>query len=339
MKLKYIFLFVFLGFANLTIAQQKDITLEEIWSGAFITQGMDVLHSMNNGEQYTVLNGSSVDKYDYKTLQKVETIVTADNLSEIESFSSYSFSDDESKLILATEVEPVFRRSSLGIYFVYDIASKKTIKISGNKIQEPTFSPNGKKVAYVYENNVYVKDLQSGTAIQITTDGVKNKIINGVTDWVYEEEFSFVRAFEWNAASDHIAFIRFDETDVPEFSMDVYGSKLYPKQHVFKYPKAGELNAEVSLHLYSLDSGKTSKVNLSNYTDFYIPRIKWTNDPVVLSVQVINRHQNELDLIMYNAATNQKSVVLKEKDNAYVDVTDNLTFLADNSFICQKTWK
>jgi len=333
MKLKYVFLFVFLGLINLTTAQQKEITLQEIWSGTFSTSGMDVLHSMNNGQQYTVLNSSSVDKYDYRTLQKVETIVSASDLSEISSFSSYEFSADESKLMLATAVEPVFRRSTLGIYYVYDIASKTATKISDDKIQEPTFSPDGKKVAYVYENNIYIKDLASGAFTQVTTDGVKNKIINGVTDWVYEEEFGFVRAFEWNAASDHIAFIRFDETDVPEFSMDVYGTKLYPQQHVFKYPKAGEKNADVSLHLYSLSSGKTSTVELNNYTDFYIPRIKWTNDPAVLSAQVINRHQNALDLIMYNAKTNQKSVVLKETDKAYVDVTENLTFLADNSFI------
>jgi dipeptidyl-peptidase-4 len=335
MKIRYTFLFLFLGFVSLTTAQQKEITLQEIWTGAFRTSGMDVLHSMNNGQQYTVFNWreTSVDKYDYKTLQKVETIVKASDIPEVGKFSSYEFSDDESKMILATKVESVFRRSTLGIFYVYDIASKKVTKISENKIQEPTFSPDGKKVAYVYENNVYVKDLMSGNTKQITTDGVKNKIINGVTDWVYEEEFAFVRAFQWNAASDQIAFIRFDETDVPEFSMDVYGSQLYPDQHVFKYPKAGEKNADVSLHLYSLNADKTSEINLGDYTDFYIPRIKWTNDPVVLSVQVINRHQNELDLIMYNAASNQSTIVLKEIDKAYVDVTDNLTFLEDNSFI------
>jgi len=335
MKIKYIFLFFFLGIANLTLAQEKEITLEEIWSGAFRTSGMDVLHSMNNGQQYTVMNRreGSIDKYDYKTLQKVETIVKASDLPEVGRFSSYEFSDDESKLILATKVEPVFRRSRLGIYYVYDIASKQVVRIANRKIQEPTFSPDASKVAYVFENNIYVKDLTSGETTQITTDGVKNEIINGVTDWVYEEEFGFVRAFQWNAASDHIAFIRFDETDVPEFSMDVYGSELYPQQHEFKYPKAGEKNAEVSLHLYSLKANKTSKIDLGNYTDFYIPRIKWTNDPVVLSVQVINRHQNELDLIMYNAGSNQATVVLKETDKAYVDITDNLTFLDDNSFI------
>ena len=335
MKLKHVFLFMFFIIGQIVTAQQKEITLEEIWGGAFSTNGMYVLHSMNNGQQYTVLNRQegSVDKYDYKTLQKVETIVSASNLPEVGSFSSYSFSENEDKLLLATQVESVFRRSTLGIYFVYDIASKKVIKISDQKIQEPTFSPDGKKVAYVYENNIYVKNLTSGVVKQITTDGEKNKIINGVTDWVYEEEFSFVRAFQWNAASDYIAFIRFDETEVPEFSMDVYGTKLYPQQHVFKYPKAGEANAKVSLHLYNLNKEETSTVDVSNYTDFYIPRIKWTNDPAVLSVQVLNRHQNQLDLIMYNTATRQKSVVIQETDKAYIDITDNLTFLADNSFI------
>ncbi|MEM6718558.1 MAG: S9 family peptidase [Bacteroidota bacterium] len=335
MKIKYVFLFLFLGIANLTLAQEKEITLEEIWTGAFRTSGMDVLHSMNNGQQYTVFNrrAGTVDKYDYKTLEKVETILKASDLPEVGRFSSYEFSADESKLILATKVEPVFRRSRLGVYYVYDIASKQVVRVANRKIQEPTFSPDASKVAYVFENNIYVKDLTSGETTQITTDGVQNKIINGVTDWVYEEEFSFVRAFQWNAASDHIAFIRFDETDVPEFSMDVYGGELYPQQHEFKYPKAGEKNAEVSLHLYSLKTNKTTDINLGNYTDFYIPRIKWTNDPVVLSVQVINRHQNELDLIMYNAADNKSTVVLKETDKAYVDITDNLTFLEDNSFI------
>lgn len=335
MRLKYIFLFVFLGASIFSIAQQKEIKLQEIWDGTFRTRGMEVLHSMNNGEQYTVLNrrAGTVDKYDYETRKKVQTIVSAADLSEINSFSSYSFSNDESKLILSTNVEPVFRRSRLGIYYVYDIASKKVTKIFDKKIQEPTFSPDGKKVAFVYKNNIYVKDLMSGTSIQITKDGVQNKIINGVTDWVYEEEFGFVRAFQWNAESNYIAFIRFDETNVPEFSMDVYGNQLYPQQHVFKYPKAGEKNSDVSLHLYNLNTGKTTAINLGNYTNFYIPRIKWTNDPAILSVQVVNRHQNELDLIMYNVATKQKSIVLKEKDKAYVDVTDNLTFLKDNSFI------
>ena len=293
---------------------------------------------MNNGKHYSVINyengSTAIDVYDYKTLSKVETLVRSSDLAGISNFSDYTFSKDESKIVLATEVESIFRRSTLGIFYVYDTKNKSLVKISEEKIQEPTLSPDGKKVAYGLHNNLFVKDFESNQTIQFTFDGEKNKIINGITDWVYEEEFSFVRAFEWNADGTHIAFIRFDETEVPEFSMDMYGTGLYPDQSVFKYPKAGEANALVSLHIYDLKSKKVNDVKVSkSYADFYIPRIKWTNDANILSAQYTNRHQNELDLWMINANDMTSKLVLAEKDKAYVDVTDNLTFLKDNSFI------
>jgi len=295
---------------------------------------------MNNGQQYSVLNfdratrSTSIDLYDYKTLSKVKTIASSKTMDAIPYFSNYIFSEDERKVILETNTEPIYRHSVLGHYYVYDVNSESLEMISEDKIQEPTFSPDGTKVAYGHNNNVFIKDLLSGITKQITFDGEKNKIINGITDWVYEEEFAFVRAFEWNASSDTIAFIRFDETQVPEFSMDIYGTDLYQTQEVFKYPKAGEKNAIVSLHFYDLNSENTSTVSLSKkYQDFYIPRIKWTNDPNILSAQFLNRHQNTLDLWMINPRSNQSNLVLSEHDEAYVDVTDNLTFLQDNSFI------
>lgn len=322
-------------------AQTKDITLEDIWKdGSFRTERMDALHSMANGQQYSVLNfdresrSTSIDIYDYKTLKKEETIVSSANLEEIPYFTDYTFSKDEQLVILATNEKAIYRRSALGNYYVYNVKEGSLNLISEDKIQEPTFSPDGKKVAFAKENNLYVKDLNSGKITQITSDGEKNKIINGITDWVYEEEFGFVRAFDWNADSNKIAFIRFDETNVPEFSMDVYGSELYQTQQVFKYPKAGEANSLVSLHFYDLSSDETKTVKVDKaYEDFYIPRIKWTNNPDVLSAQYMNRHQNELDLWMINAKANTSNLVLAEKDKAYVDVTDNLTFLDDNSFI------
>jgi dipeptidyl-peptidase-4 len=331
-------LFVCFLVTVLASAQNKEITLDAIWNGTFRTEGMQSLHSMNNGKHYAVLNfeqgSTAIDVYDYKTLSKVETLVSSSNLDAIKYFSDYSFSKDESKIILATEVEPIFRRSTLGIFYVYDIKTKTLVKIADEKIQEPTLSPDGKKVAYGYHNNLYIKDFETNQTIQITFDGEKNKIINGITDWVYEEEFAFVRAFEWNADGTYLAFIRFDETEVPEFSMDVYGQGLYPEQEVFKYPKAGEANALVSLHIYDLNSKKINDVQLSKpYSDFYIPRIEWTNDANVLSAQYSNRHQNELDLWMINANNMSSKLVLAETDKAYIDVTDNLTFLKDNSFI------
>ena len=339
MKTPFIFLFSCLFLFTAT-SQTDSFSLNQIWDGSFRTQGLTALHSMKNGQQYSVLNfdrstgSTSIDLYDYITFSKVKVIATSKTMEAIPYFTNYTFSANESKLILETNTESIFRYSVLGNYYVYDIYLEKLDLISEHKIQEPTFSPDGTKVAYGLNNNLYIKDLISGDTKQITFDGEKNRIINGITDWVYEEEFAFVRAFEWNASSDRIAFIRFDETEVPEFSMDVYGVDLYQTQNVFKYPKAGEKNAIVSLHFYDLNTDKTATVPLSNsYNDFYIPRIKWTNDANVLSAQYMNRHQNKLDLWLINPETEDANLVLSETDDAYVDVTDNLTFLEDNSFL------
>ncbi|TYB78096.1 S9 family peptidase [Bizionia saleffrena] len=340
MKLYKIFALTCFLVTSLMSAQNKEISLEEIWGGTFRTQGMDALHSLKNGKQYSVLNvdrGSgttTIDIYDYSTLEKTKTLVSSAGIKGLRYFSDYTFSANENKVLLATNEESIFRRSTLGNYHVFNTVTEDVIEIAEEKIQEPTFSPDGSKVAYGRDNNIYVKDLESGKTTQITFDGVKNKIINGITDWVYEEEFGFVRAFEWNADSNKIAYIRFDETLVPEFSMDVYGNNLYQTQTVFKYPKAGEANAIVSLHIHNLESNNMRAVTLDKkYSDFYIPRIKWTNDADVLSAQFMNRHQNELDLWMIDAEKNTAFIAIAEKDKAYIDVTNNLTFLKDDSFI------
>ena len=337
MRFLYFLLICSLSVNSIVSAQEKQVTVEDIYTDQFQTQGMDVLRSMNNGKQYTVLNKDpyrglvSVDRYDYNTLEKVGTIISTGDVEGLEDFSSYSFSKDETKLLLATEVESIFRRSTLGIFYVYDIASKELVKINEAKIQEPTLSPDGNKVAYVKDNNLFLMDFVNGETQQITKDGVRNKIINGVTDWVYEEEFSFVRAFEWNSDGSIIAFLRFDETNVPEFSMDVYGTDKYPSQHVFKYPKAGEENAIVSLHTYDMESGQLTNIDLGDA--YYVPRIKFMNDKSSLSVQTMNRHQNHLKFHLVDMKTGTVSLLLEEKDKAYVDIHDNLTFLADDSFI------
>ncbi|MEP2936016.1 MAG: S9 family peptidase [Gilvibacter sp.] len=324
---------------TVAIAQKKQISLEEIWQGEFRTEFMDRLQSLNNGKEYVVLNydrkerASTVDVYDYATSNKVRTLVSTDDLEDIDYIISYTLSEDESKMLLATELAAIYRRSTLGEYFVYDLNNKSLTKVSDDRIQEPTFSPDGSKMAYGFENNLYVKDLVSGQTQQITSDGKKNAIINGITDWVYEEEFGFVRAFDWSADGKTIGFIRFDETNVPEFSMDVYGKKLYQTQQVFKYPKAGEANAKVSLHLYDLASKNTKEVDVSGYNSYYIPRLEWTSDANVLSVQLTNRKQNTVDLVFVNAKDASSKLILQDKDDAYVDITDNLTFLKNNSFI------
>ncbi|MCU0349262.1 MAG: S9 family peptidase [Flavobacterium sp.] len=334
---QYLLLFVLLIATN-SRAQEK-ITLDEIWGGAFRTRGMDELNAMKNTNQYTVLNfdrasrSSQIDLYDFATLEKVNTLLSSKDFPQLQGIDSYTFNKKENQILIANNSEQIFRHSAVSDYFLYDITSKSLTKIADYKIQEPTFSPDGTKIAFAYQNNLYVYEIASKKTQQITTDGKKNSIINGITDWVYEEEFGFVRAFDWNAAGTKLAYIKFDESQVPEFSMDLYNRGLYPAQEVFKYPKAGEKNAVVSLHLFDLASNKTQTVNLSNYNDFYIARIQWTNDANVLSAQVLNRHQNNLDLLFIDGNTATSKVVLNEKDKAYVDVTDNLTFLKDNSFI------
>ncbi|MFT4669577.1 MAG: dipeptidyl-peptidase-4, partial [Ulvibacter sp.] len=332
-------LVLFLTVITSLSAQQKDITLEEIWSGTFRTNGLDVLRSLKNGKEYSVLNydrntkTSTVDVFNYKSGDKVRTLVTSNDLAGITRISSYEFSKDESKLLLATNLDQIYRRSELGTYYVYEIKSKTLTLVSENKIQEPTFNNDGSKIAFGFDNNLFVKNLQTDNTKQITDDGKKNSIINGITDWVYEEEFAFVRAFDWNKDGTKIAYIRFDETKVPEFSMDVYGKELYQTQQVFKYPKAGEANADVSLHIYDLDSEEIANVDVSGYNSYYIPRIKWTNNSDILSAQLTNRHQNVVDLVFVDTKKNTTTLILKETDKAYVDITDNLTFLNDNSFI------
>ncbi|WP_130733437.1 S9 family peptidase [Flavobacterium sp. J27] len=338
MTLKKITLFLFLVSCSSIVAQQK-ITLEEIWSGAFRTKGMDELNAMKNTNQYTVLNfdratrSMQIDLYDFATLEKVKTLINTKDFKELSMIDNYTFDKSESKILLATNSSPIFRHSFTADYYIYDITTKSLSKFTNNSIQEPTFSSDGSKIAYAFENNLYVYDIASKTNLQITQDGKKNSIINGITDWVYEEEFAFVKAFDWNKTGDKIAFIRFDETEVPEFSMDLYNEGLYPSQYVFKYPKAGEKNAIVSLHIYDLKTNASTTINLGNYANFYIPRIKWTNEANVLSAQVMNRHQNNLDLHFIDATSGKTTVVLNEKDKAYIDITDNLTFLSDNSFI------
>ncbi|MDZ4149066.1 MAG: S9 family peptidase [Flavobacteriaceae bacterium] len=332
------FLF-FLIVPTLLFSQQKDISLEEIWSGTFRTQSLQSLNSLNDGQHYTVLEydrvarASKIVVNDYLTGNQTKVLIDGKDYPEVKAFEDYTFSKDEKKLLLSTESESIYRRSSKGIFWVFDTDLQKLFQVSDKPIQEATFSPDGSRVAYVFENNLFVKEIGTGKIIQITTDGQKNNIINGLTDWVYEEELSFVRAFDWNQTGDKIAFIRFDESDVPEFSMSVFGKALYPQVETFKYPKAGEKNSEVSLHIYNLNNQKTAQVDLSDYHDFYIARIGWTKEDNTLATLILNRHQNQIDLLFVDGNTAEKKLILKEIDKAYVEQPEMPPFLEDNSFI------
>lgn len=322
-----------------TIQAQKQIEVAQIWNGTFRTNQLNALNTLHTKNQYSVLDYNrntktfTIDAFDFTTLEKVQTLFSTADFPEINEISDYSINKTDDKILIATNSTPIYRHSFTSVYYLFDIASKSLIKISDNPIQEPLLNKNGSKIAYAFENNLYVFDVASKKTTQITKDGKKNAIINGITDWVYEEEFAFVRAFDWNADGTKLAYIKFDESDVPVFSMDIYGEDLYPQQQVFKYPKAGENNSKVSLHLYDVSKASTQNVALNAETAYYIPRIKFTNNANVLSVQTLNRHQNQLNLLFVDANSGKTSTILTEKDKAYVDITDNLTFLNDNSFI------
>ncbi len=324
-----------LSFSPALQAQEaRKITVEEINNGTFRTQGLEALRSLKNGQQYTVLNRaggkSRIERYAYEDMKSLGVLVES-GTDGIPAFTTYAFSQDEQKVLLGSDIRRIYRRSTEGVYHVYDLNSRVLVPVSEQTVQSPLLSPDGSRVAYVFKNNLYVLDLRNRETTQLTRDGKDREIINGRTDWVYEEEFAFVRAFEWNSDGSRLAYLRFDESEVPEFSMDVYGQELYPVPYTFKYPKAGEKNSEVSLHIHDLNSGQKKTIELEQ--SYYIPRIRWMNHPEHLSVQTLNRHQNDLRLYAVHAKTGVVKELLRETDEAYVDVDDDLTFLKDDHFI------
>lgn len=335
-SLKHTFFFVLA--CTMIVKSQTKLTNEAIWNWEFTPKTLASIHPLKSQSAYTVIKvdytarQAKVVLYDFATAQELAVLVDSATSPQIPFFTSYTFSEDEQKIILGTEVESIYRRSKRAIYYVHNLQNKKTSLLFGEPVQEPQFSPDGTKVAFVYARNLYIKDLQKNTIEQLTTDGSKH-IINGLTDWVYEEEFGIVRAFDWNANGTAIAFMRFDETDVPEFSMDIYGQDLYPFPYTFKYPKAGEKNAAISLFLYHLEDQQTTSIELGDEVPYYIPRFAFTPDENRLTVQTMNRLQNHLKLWAYDIEQKEAKVLLEEHSSTYVDIHDNLRFLPQGAFL------
>ena len=312
-------------------AQNKAVNLEDIWKNySFYPEYIWNLESMNNGAYYTQVdrgdNGSKLNKYSYRTGKRFSTIADSEKLGI--AVGDYTFSEDEKKVLFATETESIYRYSSRSIFYVYDIKGRKLTKLLDDKVMYATFSPDGNQVAYVKDNNLFLKDLTSMQETQITNDGANNQIINGASDWVYEEEFGLVRAFFWSPDGSKISFYRFDESEVKKFSMDLFQGSLYPSKYEFKYPKAGEDNSEISIHIYDIKQQSTKKIDvLLDYE--YLPRMGWTKDANNLYVFRMNRHQNHLDFLLVDANTAKSRVLFTETDKYYLDVHDNTTFLND----------
>lgn len=333
--------------SDLLAQQKKEITLEDIWmKNTFAVKKVNGIRSMKDGEHYTTLSENALEqfivKYEYKTGNAVDTILKSSWMKPLTEIEDYQFSSDETKILIASESERIYRHSTKENYFLYDIRSKTTTFISQNgKQMYAEFSPDGNKIGFVRENNLYVYDIPSAKETAVTTDGKWNCIINGATDWVYEEEFSFDKAWQWSPDGNHIAYYRFDESNVKEFNLIKYGA-LYPTDYKFKYPKAGEENSKVTIFTYDVKAGNKIKIDLGNDCE-YIPRIKWTNPgnqlvdiPLVpqLFIQRMNRLQNKLELLLANSSTGKAKPIIAEISDTYVEISDNLTFLSDrNEFI------
>ena len=331
--MKKIFVFLFVSFTFVVSAQKKQVTLENIWKEyKFYPKTINGLKSMNDGIHFTKINknekGQFLNKYSFESGQLIDSIVSSSDLNII--IDSYEFSENEQKIIFATETENIYRYSSKSIFYVYDLNSKKIEKVSNDKIMYASLSPKGDKIAYVNNNNLFVKNLSSGNTKKITKDGKINHILNGLSDWVYEEEFGLVKSFSWSPLGDKIAFYKFDESNVVQFSMDFFKQELYPSQYVFKYPKAGEENSSVNIHVHNLKNGRTSKISFDKEYE-YLPRMGWTKNNNQLFAFGMNRLQNELDFCLINTNSNQSKVLFSESDKYYIDIHDNTTFLDDKS--------
>ena len=335
--MKKTILIIFSALASIIcFSQNKQITLEDIWLNySLFPKSYSNLNSLNSGEHYSMLErvdkGQEIIKYNFKTGKKNRTVFKSKDF-DIKRISNYKFSEDENLILLATESKSIYRYSREAIYYVYNVHNNKIKKLHNKKVRYPSFSPDGKKIAFIFENNLFIKNITNGNLNQITNDGKENYIINGASDWVYEEEFKLVKGFAWSGNSKTIAYYKFDESHVRKFSMDLFKNKLYPQQEEFKYPKAGEKNSTVNIYFYNTDD-KINKLIFTEKDYEYIPRIKWTEDPNVLSLTGLNRHQNKLDFILANYSDGTNKVLFSEEDKYYIDINDNLTFLPNNYFI------
>jgi dipeptidyl-peptidase-4 len=307
---------LFFCLINPLFAQKKTVSLEDIWQNrTFVPERAEGFNYMKDSRFYTVSEGNKIVKYETQTNKKVGTI------AEIPvAFQSYEFNASEDKILLLNAYEPIYRRSFKADYSIYDLKTKKIVQVSANGKQSyATLSPDGSKVAFVRDNNLFLVDLGTMTETAITNDGKFNHLIHGATDWVYEEEFGFAQAFFWSPDSKKIAFYTFDESNVREYNMQIWKG-LYPQDYKFKYPKAGEKNSVVSISVYFLESKKTQTIDLGKETDIYIARVKWTQNPNILSIRKMNRLQNKLELIHADVSKNTTEIIYTEENKAYVDV-------------------
>jgi len=328
-------LFLFISQYNFS----QELTVEKIWKNyEFYGSSVDGFRSMQDGNYFSKITstekGDAITKHKFTDYQgEGEVIISAEILNQVK-MDDYSFNQDETKALITTESKSIYRRSYKAVYYVLDIKTG-TLNPLDNERQPQTlaeYSPDGKSVSYIYNNNIFVKNLETNAVTQLTIDGKTNEIINGTTDWVYEEEFAITKGYSWSPDSKYIAFLKFDESNVKEFTMTYY-NELYPDLYTFKYPKAGENNSIVTANICDVKKNTVNKIELSDYE--YIPRFKWSNTTNKLVIQTLNRHQNILTYHLLDADKNTKKAneFFTEKSSTYIDIDDNLLILKDGNTI------
>lgn len=317
---------------------KKPLTVESIWKkNEFASKRFPGFNGMNDGEHFSKIvvdkEKTQLVKQSYQNPKETEVLIADADLiynGVSVQIQDYTFNTDETRVLIATNIESVYRRSFVADYFLFDLKTKKLQPLDAKRTRSTLaeFSPDGTSVAFVHANNVFIKNLSTGKTTQVTKDGKVNQIINGTTDWVYEEEFSITKGFEWSPDSKAIAFLRFDERKVKEFQLAYYGN-LYPEIYTYKYPKAGEDNSKVTAHIFQLKSGKSMQLTLGDYE--YIPRFEWSETQNQLVIQTLNRHQNHVKyhLVDLTGKKMTQRIFFEEQSATYVEIDDNLHILAD----------
>lgn len=336
--IKKLFAQIFLIAITIQVYSQNGIQLEDIFSSyKFLPQSVRGVNSMADGKHFSVIEkGVQIAIYDYKKGENTEVVFSLMKhpIAGENQISSYDFSEDESKILFATSKEYIYRHTFLTSYYVYDLKTKELFSIHDKKQQFAKISPDGKYIAFVVDNNLHIKNIQTKASIQITHDGVKTQIINGMPDWVYEEEFTLKNGFEWSPDSKQIAFYRFDESNVKEFQLTFYQA-LYPDNFRYKFPKAGEANSIVTINVYDIENQKYVTMDTGDETDVYFPRIKWTAHSNKLCIVRLNRLQNKAELLISNTITGASEVFYTEENEKYISEfsDDFATFLKDGKHV------
>ncbi len=317
----------------ISLAWADGLTLRDLTNGVYSQKGIYGVTPLLDGETYSQISadGKQIVVHSFRTGAETGVLFDVNNIKnrvKIDKIDSYLMSPDEKNILVGTETKGIYRHSKTAEYYIYNVKNRTLAHLSeGGPQEQPLWSRDGTMVAFVREGNLFlVKLLFNNSESQITKDGEFNKIINGKPDWVNEEEFSFARAFDFNADNTMIAWIRYDESEVPMFSFPWYKGMSpekkdyaqYPGSYDYKYPIAGAKNSVVGVYSFDIKSRAIRKMQLPIPSDGYIPRIFFTDDAEKLLILTLNRHQNQLDIYLANPRSTECRVIVREQAECYV---------------------